>query len=179
VPISLWKQSIALLLGLSPQTVQEADEKLSRAANETRPPGAEEDAELMQYIAHGTLASLTGGQTASGYLLSQGAGTALEIHVENAVLAGNGGINPKLALSVEARATLLRSRDGQQLYSCPVHYRSQGRHFTKWAAQDAKLFRQELQKCYRELSAGMVDQLVARGVVPPTRKSQPLFADHK
>jgi hypothetical protein len=207
VPISLWKQIAALVRGLSPQTVQEADEKLSRAANETRPhqvlaflvaqqlapqtslpvivvrqplpPGAEEDAELMQYMAHGTLASLTGGQTASGYLLSQGAGTALEIHVESAVLAGNGGINPKLALSVEARATLLRSRDSQQLYSCPVHYRSQGRQFTAWAAHDAKLFREELQKCYHELSAALVDQLVARGVVPPSSKSQPLFANHQ
>ena len=103
------------------------------------PPGAEEDAALMQIVSHGTLAALTGGQTAGGYLLSQGADTALEIHVENAMLAGNGGINPKLALCVEARATLLRSRDGQQLYSCPVQYRSQGRKFTEWAAHDAKL----------------------------------------
>ena len=130
----------------------------------------------MQYIAHGTLASLTGGQTASGYLLSQGADTALEIHVENARLAGKEGINPKMALCVEASATLLRSRDGQRLYSCPVQYRSQGRQFTEWAAHDAKLFREELQKCYRDLSASMVNQLVARGVVPPDGKPQPTFA---
>jgi len=203
-PISLWKQGAAAVRGLSPRTLREADAKLNQAANETRPhqelalqvaqqlapqtsqpvmlvrqpllPGVEEDSELMQYVARGTLASLTGGQTAGGYLLSQGADTALEIHVQDARLAGKEGINPKLALCVEARATLLRSRDGQQLYSCPVQYRSQGRHFTEWAAHDAKLFREELQKCYRDLSASMVDQLVGHGVVPPDHKPQPTFA---
>jgi hypothetical protein len=205
-PISLWKQGAALVCGLSPRTIQDADAKLSKAANETKPhealafqvaqqlapqisepvmlvrqplpPGGEEDAALMQFVSHGTLASLTGGQTAGGYLLSQGADTALEIHVQNAMLAGNEGINPKLALCVEARATLLRSRDGQQLYSCPVQYRSQGRSFTEWAAHDAKPFREELQKCYRGLAAAMVDQLVARGLVPHDRTPEPTFAKH-
>ena len=36
-PISLWKQSAALVHGLSPRTIREADAKLSKAANETRP----------------------------------------------------------------------------------------------------------------------------------------------
>jgi hypothetical protein len=203
-PISLWKQGVALVRGLSPRTLGEADAKLNEAANETRPhqelafqvaqqlapqtsqpvmlvrqplpPGAEDDAGLMQFISHGTLASLTGGQTASGYLLSQGADTALEIHVQNAVLAGNGGINPQLALCVEARATLLRSRDGQQLYSCPVQYLSKGRKLTEWAAHDAKLFRAELHECYRDLGAAVVDQLVGRGMVPSDSKPQPIFA---
>ena len=130
----------------------------------------------MQCAGRGTLAVLTGGQTAGGYLLNQGATTAVEIHVEDARLAGKEGINPKLALCVEARATLLRSRDGQQLYSCPVQYRSKSRHFTTWAAHDAKLFREELQKCYRDLSAIMVNQLVNAGMVPPGVQPQPTFA---
>jgi hypothetical protein len=77
---------------------------------------------------------------------------------------------------VEARATLLRSRDGQQLYSCPVQYRSTGHKFTQWAARDARLFREELQKCYRDLNANMVTQLVGHGVVAPDHKPQPTFA---
>ena len=204
-PVSLWKQGTALVRGLSPRTLREADAKLSEAATETRPhqelavqvaqqlapqtsqpvmlvrqplpPGAEEDAELMRCATHGTFAVLTGGQTAGGYLLSQGADTALEVHVESARLAGKEGINPKLVLCVEARATLLRSRDGLQLYSCPVQYRSQSRKFTAWAAHDARLFREELQKCYHEVSASMVNQLVSRGAVPPGHKPQPVFAE--
>ena len=205
-PISLWKQGAALACGLSPRTIQEADAKLSEAANQTRPhealafqvaqqlgprtsqpvmlvkeplgPDTEPDAALPRGVSHGKAAGLPQGRTAVSYPVSQGADTALEIHVQNATLAGNEGINPKLALCVEARATLLRSRDGQQLYSCPVQYRSQGRKFTAWAADDAKLFRQELRKCYRDLAAAMVDQLVARGLVPPDRKAQPMFAKH-
>ncbi len=207
IPVSLSKQGAAVVRGLSPRTLREADAKLNEAANETRPHEAlavqvaqqlapqtprsvmlvrqplplraEEDAELMHCAARGTLAMLTGDQAAGGYLLSQGAETALEIHVESARLTGKEGINPKLALCVEARATLLRSRDGQQLYSCPVEYRSKGRHFTEWAAHDAKLFREELQKCYQDLSAGMVNQLVNRGLVPPNARPQPTFASHQ
>jgi hypothetical protein len=203
-PISLWKQGAALVCGLSPRTIQEAEAKLGKAANETRPhqelalqvaerltpqvsqpvmlvrqplpPGAEDATALTPSISRGTLASLTEGQTASGYLLSQGADTALEIHVQDAALAGKGGVNPKLALCVEARATLRRSSDGQELNSCPVQYLSPERKFTAWAAHDAELFREELHKCYRELSAAMVDQLVARGTVPLDHKPRPTLA---
>ena len=203
-PISLYKQGAAAVRGLSPRTLRGADAKLSEVVLEARPhealaamvahqlapqaarpvvlvrqplpPGAEEDPELMHCAARGTLAVLTGGQTAGGYLLSQGADTALEIHVETARLAGKEGINPRLALCVEARATLLRSRDGWQLYSCPVQYRSKSRHFTAWAERDARLFRDELQRCYRIMSASIIKQLVDRGVVPPNARPQPLFA---
>ncbi len=204
IPVSLWKQGAAVVRGLSPRTVREAEAKLTEAANRTKPheelafqvaqqlaprtsqpvmlvrqplpPGAEGDVALMQCAARGTLAVLTGGQTAGSYLLGQGANAALEIQVQSAVLAGDGGINPKLALCVEARATLLRARDGQHLYSCPVHYRSQGRKFTEWAAHDAQLFREELRKCCRDLGTAVADQLVGRGVLPPDRKPQPTFA---
>jgi hypothetical protein len=140
-------------------------------------PGAADDATLMQCAAHGTLSLLTGSQTARGYLLNHGADAVLETHVQSAMLAGDAGINPKLALCVEARATLLRSRDGQPLYSCPVQYRSQGRKFTEWAAHDAKFFREELHKCYRDLGAAMADQLVAGCMVPPARKPQSTLAE--
>jgi len=205
-PVSLGKQLAAALRGLSPNTLRQADAKLSEAARENRPhealaaqvaqqlapqtseqvilvrqalpPGAQGDVELMHCAARGTLALLTGVQAAGDYLVGQGAETSLEIHVENARLAGKEGINPRLALCVEARATLLRSRDSQQLYSCPVQYRSRARHFKTWAARDAKLFREELQNCYRDISASIVDQLVKRGVVPLSDKPQPVFAQH-
>jgi hypothetical protein len=204
IPVSLGTQGAAAVRGLSPNTLRQAHAELSQAANETRPHeqlalqvaqqltpqttwlvtvvrqplplGAEQDPELMHCAAHGTLAVLTGSQTAGGYLFGQGVATALEIHVEGARLAGKEGVNPKLALCVEARATVLRVRDGQALYSCPVHYRSQSRHFTTWAAHDAKLFREELRKCYQDLSTIIVNQLVNRGLVPPTDKPQAVFA---
>jgi len=101
--------------------------------------------------------------------------TTLEIHIQRAALAGKGDINPKLALAVEAQATL-RSRDGRQLYSCPIKYRSEPLRFTQWASHDARPFRDELQHCYRAMSAALVDQMIRRGFVPPSRQPQPTFA---
>lgn len=198
-PISLWKQGAALVRGLSPRTIQKADAKLSEAAIEAKPHqevalqvaqqlaprtsqpvvlvrgpilhGVEEDAALVQCVSRGT-------PVRADNLFSRRAESALEIQVQKAVLAGDGGLNSKLALCVEARAAVVRSRDGQQLYSCPVQYRGERRKFTEWAAQDAKLFRAELQKCYHDLGAAMVEQLVKRGAFPAEQQPAPVFAKH-
>ena len=101
----------------------------------------------------------------------------LRIEVLSAALKGNGSINPSLALHLEARAPLQRGDDGREIYSCPVHYRSHARKFTAWAAQDAKLFREELQRCYGELSGTVIDQMVARGLIGPGENPNLLLAD--
>ncbi len=102
--------------------------------------------------------------------------TTLEIRVRRAALVGADGVNPPLALCVEAEATLFRAKDGAELYSCPVHYRGEKRKFTEWAAKDARLFRQEVQRSYREISTIIVDQLTAQGLVPPGHAPQPILA---
>ena len=96
---------------------------------------------------------------------SRDPGISLEIHVECAALRGKGGASRKLAWCLEASATL-RSADGEQLYSCPVQYRSTERKFTDWAIHDAEPFRKELHQCYRTLSTFVVDQLVAQHFLP-------------
>ena len=194
VPISLWKQGVAAVRGLAPRTVRNADATLNEAAAQTQPHqeiavelaqclkpatsqrvmlvkqpfprGAEQDPDLLRCLSHGTLTWLPEGQTVDGYLISQGAETALEIRVLSANLEGPAGINPKLALSVEAQAVLQRPGVGQWFCSCPVRYRGQGRTFTEWAARDAEAFRRELRTCYQQLSAALADQLVQRGLVP-------------
>jgi hypothetical protein len=104
---------------------------------------------------------------------------ALEIEVLSAVLKGDGSFNPSLAVHLEARATLLRSDDGREIYSCPVHYRGPARKFTAWAANDAKLFREELQRCYGKLSGTVIDQLVARRLIAPGGNPNLFVADNK
>jgi len=104
---------------------------------------------------------------------------ALQIEVLSAALQGNGNINPSLAVHLEARATLLRADDGREIYSCPVHYRGAARKFTAWAAHDAKLFREELQRCYGELSGAVIDQLVARGLLAPGEHPNQFLADDR
>jgi hypothetical protein len=104
---------------------------------------------------------------------------ALEIEVLSAALKGDGSVNPSLAVHLEARATLLRGDDGREIYSCPVHYRGPARKFTAWAANDAKLFREELQRCYGKLSGTVIDQMVARRLIAPGENPNLFLADNK
>jgi hypothetical protein len=204
IPLSLWKQTVAGIRGLSSKQYLSAESQLSAAAQAgfpheelanqvaqqlaprtaqpvvlvRKPPIAEAEDEptVMRCMARGTLAWLPPGQTPAGYLAAQGNDTALEIHIVNAALKGKRGINPQLALCVEAQATLYRVSDGAEIYSFPILYRGEGRKFVDWAANDAKPFREELKRCYRQMGDALVDQLVARGVLAPSKAPQPTLA---
>jgi hypothetical protein len=93
----------------------------------------------------------------------------LEIHISEAALSGKPGINPPLALRVQAQITLVRARDGQELYSCPVRYCSAERKFKAWASHDARLFRLELDQSYRQIGAVLAERLADGGFVPASR----------
>ena len=204
IPLSLWKQGVALVRGVSTGKLQAAEAKLSEATKGFQPhqalalqvaqqlaphtsqpvmlvqeplgSGTDREAALRQPASRGTDARLPGGLTHVSSPVSPPPGTVLQIHVQQAALTGPAGVNPKLAFCVAAQATLLRARDGQQLCSWPVKYRSERRKFTTWAANDAKLFQAEQQKCWRQLGTSIVDQLVARGLVPQDRTPQATFA---
>ena len=107
----------------------------------------------------GTLAWLPKGQTAQDYLASQGIDTALEIQILNSGLRGNGGVNPSLALSVDVRASLVRVRDGRELASVPLKYQSKKQRFTGWAANDARLLREEIVRCNQTVAEEIVKQI--------------------
>jgi hypothetical protein len=201
IPVSLWLQGKALVCGLTDRKFNPAEAQMTAAVRETRPhedlanqvaqqleprtsqpvmlvakplsPDADEEGVMMQCVARGTLAWLPNGQTPASYLAGEEVDTALEIQVISATLAGKERVNPPMALCVEAEARLLRARDGQEIYSCPIHYRSQERKYVQWAAHDAQLFRQELQTCYHELGTIIVNQLVSHGLVAPGQGAYP------
>jgi hypothetical protein len=204
IPLSLWKQTVAAVRGLSSKQYQHAEAQLSAAARAglpheelanqvaqqlaprtaqpvalvRKPPIAETEDEstVMRCMARGTLAWLPPGQTPTSYLEAQGTDSALEIHVLSAALKGKSGINPPLAVCVEAEATLYRVRDGAEVYSFPILYRSEGRKFVDWAANDAKLFREELNRCYQKMGDALVEKLVERGVLTPNKTPRPTLA---
>ena len=200
IPLSICEQVVGAIRGVSDQEYRAADAQVTTATQSSRPAAALAG-EIAQTLAprySGSVALLdkpydNGVQLVSvghktGKLMPvswpgdqpaiPGAGDrALRIEVLSAALKGNGSINPALALHLEARATLLRGDDGREIYSCPVHYRSHARKFTAWAAQDAKLFREELQRCYGELSGTVIDQMVARGLIGPGENPNLFLAD--
>ena len=204
VPYTLWNQTVACTTGLTERRFAEANRNIIAAVKNARPhqaialavaqrlapqtsqsvalvkkpqpTGDLHQAALLQCGNFGTLHALPRGVTPGDYLVSQGMTKALEIHVTTAVLKGDGDINPPLTLHLGAIATVLRTSDGQALYSCPVSYKGRARKFTEWADYDAKLLREEVTCCHQELSQTIVTQLVARKVLPPKVGNQPLLA---
>jgi hypothetical protein len=206
VPVGLWEQAAVLVRGVPSGELEAADARLRKAARQAQPEAAlakemarvlaPETAEpvmlaradalspsqatpvWVKCAAGGPAGEKANGQSASHLPGSEPPEISLEIRVSQAALSGKPGINPPLALRVQAQATLVRARDGQELYSCPVQYRSTERKFTDWAAHDARLFRQELDQCYRQMAASLAERLVNGGLVPANRIPADVLAEN-
>ncbi len=96
---------------------------------------------------------------------SEGVDTILEVSVPVLGLVGPVGVNPPLQLVVQACARLIRTADGTTLYTLPpvathpLAYASPGRKFVEWGAEDARLFREELDRAYQTLAEKIVEEL--------------------
>ena len=202
IPVSLGAQIAAAIRGVSAKKFRAADAQMTTAAQNSRPA-----ADLALKIAQGldrhcaesvVLLDKTGedgnqlapvwfttGKTmpvswpGNGPTIFRAGDKVLKIEVVRAALKGDGSINPSLAVHLEARATLVRGDGGSEIYSCPVHYRGGARKFTAWAANDAKLFREELQRGYEKLSGTVIDQMMARRLIAPGEKPNVFLADNQ
>ena len=104
-------------------------------------------------------------------LASTGVDTVLEVSVPRIGLAGESGINPPISLLMNARARLVRTADGIEMYADKFDYRGDGASkFLEWAADEAQMFRQEIERGTRTLAEDIV-----RLVFPaePVRDSAP------
>jgi len=59
---------------------------------------------------------------------------------------------------------LIRASDGTELYAETVEYRGSSSTFTQWAADEARLFREELDRA----SANIAESIVGLLGLPPT-----------
>jgi hypothetical protein len=204
VPVGLWEQATILVRGESSAEVEAADARLRAAARQAQPQATltrevaralapESSAQVMLARAEQgafpetrstwILCAAREPTSAADRMISQSARTevgdaVLEIHVSQAALSGKPGINPPLALRVQAQVTLVRTRDGQELYSCPVRYCSGEWKFKDWAANDARLFRQELDQCYRQMAAGLAERLAEAGLAPLSQRASTVIAQY-
>jgi hypothetical protein len=88
-----------------------------------------------------------------------GSKTSLELQVVSTRLVGKLPHGRTRALSVDIQATVIRTSDGQELYSLPIRYLSKERKLKDWADADAKLFRQELEECTHEAAQSLAQEL--------------------
>jgi hypothetical protein len=95
--------------------------------------------------------------------------TALEVRVTKVELTSNRGSKRHPSLSLEAKVTLLRTGDGQELFTWPVRYSSAPHRIGAWSAHDGAQVGQELQQCSRQIAEAIVAQLLREGCVAPGR----------
>jgi hypothetical protein len=109
----------------------------------------------------------------AGPRASTNSSLALQIQLVNAKLIGRHRSSRSRALCVELQATIIRTSDGQELYSRSILYRSSSKRLKNWASSDARLYRQELDACSRQTVQALTHELIGRGFV--TRGSSSPF----
>ena len=113
-------------------------------------------------------------------LASEGVDTVVEVSVPRIRLAGKAGINPPVALFMTARARVIRTADGAELYAETFEYGGGSTYkFLEWAAAGGLAFRQEMDRGTRSL-AGNIAQLLfpgsARDNTPAEQSVEPVGA---
>jgi hypothetical protein len=197
VPLGLWEQTVGAVRRGSGKRFEEVSRRLQEVVQQLQPQRAladelgrrlapltpkpvvvvrdpsdawtKQNPASVQYPGRETPA--LEGLAQSGAVAGRGADTGLEIRVTNVRLDRKHGFHARFALCVDAQAALLRLGDGQELYSCPLQYRSEQRRFADWTVNDAGLFRQELGQCCREMGGALAHQLLLRGLVSPSASS--------
>jgi hypothetical protein len=99
----------------------------------------------------------------------------LTVEIRKTTLVGAAAHESKLAIQVEARATVTRGADGQTLHQSTVVYRGKARSRTQWAAQDGELLRAEVQNAGAQISEVLVEELIRRQLLQPNAARTPVL----
>jgi len=95
-------------------------------------------------------------------LSSEDIDTVLEIGVRYCELSGDEGAHAPLHLAMAVRERVIRLRDGKVLYSLNSIYEGVDfRQFSDWAANNAQLFREEVDRGFQYLAEGIVKTVSA------------------
>jgi hypothetical protein len=90
------------------------------------------------------------------------ADTLIELMVYEPNVSGREGINPAMNLSLGLRVRIVDARSGRELYYDYLDYRSSKHTLVTWAADDARLLHDEIDRCLANLSREIVAQLLTR-----------------
>ena len=93
--------------------------------------------------------------------------TILELYEGERRLIGGGGANPRMQLRLGFRCTVQRASDRQPIHVFRVTYVSVSRTFVQWSAQDARLFREEVESGLADMAGMIVARLIAMDAPAP------------
>jgi hypothetical protein len=98
-----------------------------------------------------------------GLLNERGIDTLLELNVKGAGFKEGTGKNPLIAFFMKVNTRLIRTRDGKEIYSGKFQYNlSPKRSPADWFDMDARLLREEIDNCLKELSREIVEELFGK-----------------
>lgn len=105
---------------------------------------------------------------------TQGVDSILEISMLTIGLEGDWDVNPPLALAITGRTRLVRVQDGSEVHATKLEYRSGMRIFTEWAANEAQLFREEIDRALDCLAEEIVEtHFLLLPTLTPSSPSKP------
>ena len=154
----------------SASTIAAAEDALTRAAADVDVQRSLREHVLRELGEHGSLTFVDLGERTAADGAPEdhrrwkhdGIDTVLDVTVSQLGLAGGSGVKPRVGVSMVARARLIRTADGVEVYAQTFEYGGAAdRTVTGWAADEAA-FRQELDAGTRRLAAD-----IARVLFPP------------
>lgn len=92
-------------------------------------------------------------------LSEKGIKTVQEITVRQFGLRGEGQIQPDLSMYMILQARLVNSATNEELSNKTFTYQGEKHKFADWAANDARLFTEEFDRCYQKLAEDVMREI--------------------
>ncbi len=95
-------------------------------------------------------------------LNERGIHTVLELNVKGGGFKEGRGKDPLIALFMKVQTRLIRTKDGREIYSREFEYKSSKHRSADWFDMDARLLRDEMDNCFKELPKQVVEELFGK-----------------
>lgn len=99
------------------------------------------------------------------FLNERGINTVLDLNVKGGGFKEGRGKNPLIALFMKVHTRLIRTKDDMEIYSREFEYKSSKQSSADWFDMDARLLRDEIGNCIKELPKQIVEELFEKRVL--------------
>ena len=91
-----------------------------------------------------------------------GIDTVLEMNVKGTGFKEGRGKNPLIAFFMKVQTSLIRTKDGKEIYSREFEYKSLRHPSSDWIDMDARLTREEIDHCFNEFPKQIAEELFGK-----------------
>jgi hypothetical protein len=95
----------------------------------------------------------------SNLLRERGIDTVLELNIKDGGFKEGRGKNPLIVFFMKVHIRLIRTMDGEEIYSREFEYQSSRHNSADWLDTDAHLLREEIEHCFNELPREIIGEL--------------------